>query len=341
MYSSCIYCSHHLGRNETLETFPVGELLAFDAWKGRLWAVCRRCHRWNLAPIEERWEAVEAAEQRFRATRLRVQEENVGIAQLPEGTRLIRVGEALPGELAAWRYGSELRERRRRYRVRRTVELLVGAVLPEALFLRVSARRKEVVHRMRGSTIPAGRDLLIRERDLRGTRIHTDGEEGLQILLPEPLSTRERLWRRLKRTAPSEMALSAGDAHDLLSRAMVRVNAPGAAEADLSRALELVDQHESVERILGHELGGTLVLAEDRLSLTRRLHGRGMHAAAPAPVPRPTMLAMEMLLHEELERHALAGELRLLRARWREAEEIASIADTILTAEDPDGRTDA
>jgi hypothetical protein len=339
MYSSCIYCSHPLGRNETLETFPVGEMLAFDAWKGRLWAVCRHCDRWNLAPIEERWEAVEAAEQRYRATRLRVQEENVGMAQLPEGTRLIRVGEALPGELAAWRYGSVLRERRRRYRVQQTVELLVGAIMPEALFLRVSARRKEVVHRIRGSANPAGGDLLIRERDLRGTRIHTDGGDGLRILLPEPLSTRERILRRLKRTPRCEIALSAGDAHDLLSRAMVRVNAPGAAEADLSRALELLDRHESVERVLGHELGGTLVLAEHRRSLTRRLHGRGMDAAAPATVPRPTMLAMEMLLHEALERQALAGELRLLRARWREAEEIASIADTILSVED--GRPDA
>jgi hypothetical protein len=335
MYSSCIYCSHPLGRNETLETFSVGELLAFDAWKGRLWAVCRRCHRWNLAPIEERWEAVELAEQRFRATRLRVQAENIGIAQLPEGTRLIRVGEALPGELAAWRYGSVLRERRRRYRIHQTVELLVGTLLPEALFLRVRARQKEIVHRVHGCAT-TGKDLLIRERDLRGTRIQIDGEKGLQTLLPEPRSTGERFRAWLKRTAPHEIALSGAEAHDMLSRAMVRVNAPGATEVDLSRALELVDQHQSVEQVLSREIGGTMILAEHRLSLTKRLQGRGVKPAA-APVPRPTMLAVEMLLHEELERHALAGELKLLRARWREAEEIASIADSILTDEHSGG----
>jgi hypothetical protein len=84
------------------------------------------------------------------------------------------------------------------------------------------------------------------------------------------------------------------------------------------------------------QIGGTMILAEHRLSLTKRLQGRGVKPAA-APVPRPTMLAVEMLLHEELERHALAGELKLLRARWREAEEIASIADSILTDEHSGG----
>src|SRR3954463_5872146 len=102
MYTRCIYCSATLGRNETVEEFPVGRTVAFDAAKGRLWAICGRCARWNLAPIEERWEAVESLERRFRDTRLKVQSENVGLSKAPDGTRLVRVGQALPGELAAW-----------------------------------------------------------------------------------------------------------------------------------------------------------------------------------------------------------------------------------------------
>ena len=94
MYRTCIFCSADLGENEALEAFPVGARLAYDAWKGRLWAMCGKCGRWNLAPIEERWEAVEEAEKRFR------------------DSRLMRVGEALPRELAAWRYGDTLRRRR-------------------------------------------------------------------------------------------------------------------------------------------------------------------------------------------------------------------------------------
>jgi hypothetical protein len=36
-----------------------------------------------------------------------------------------------------------------------------------------------------------------------------------------------------------------------------------------------------------------------------------------------------MSLHEETERRALEGELALLEAAWREAEEIARISDTL------------
>jgi hypothetical protein len=45
------------------------------------------------------------------------------------------------------------------------------------------------------------------------------------------------------------------------------------------------------------------------------------------PVQR---LAFEMALHEEAERRAMEGELAELEAAWREAEEIAAIADNLL-----------
>ena len=47
-------------------------------------------------------------------------------------------------------------------------------------------------------------------------------------------------------------------------------------------------------------------------------------------LPRSTRLALEMALHEEQERRALAGELIDLELAWREAEEIAGIADNLL-----------
>ena len=42
-------------------------------------------------------------------------------------------------------------------------------------------------------------------------------------------------------------------------------------------------------------------------------------------------LALEMAVHEEHERRALEGELATLEAAWRDAEEIAQIADDDLT----------
>ena len=56
MYSTCLFCNRDLGRKEVVEHFPVGRRLAYDAAKGRLWVVCRHCERWNLTPLDERWE---------------------------------------------------------------------------------------------------------------------------------------------------------------------------------------------------------------------------------------------------------------------------------------------
>ena len=49
-----------------------------------------------------------------------------------------------------------------------------------------------------------------------------------------------------------------------------------------------------------------------------------------ASLPRVQRLAVEMAAHEESERRALEGELALLQQAWRNAEEIAVIADNLL-----------
>ncbi len=110
-----MFCKKLLGSNEVVEPFPVGRRLAFDPAKGRLWVVCRSCERWNLTPLEERWEAVEMCERLFRATRIRTSTENVGLARHAEGLELVRIGEPLRPEFAAWRYGDQFRHRRRRW----------------------------------------------------------------------------------------------------------------------------------------------------------------------------------------------------------------------------------
>src|SRR5262245_35685680 len=114
MYSTCLFCNSDLGRNEALEAFPVGRRLAFDTRKGRLWVVCRKCERWNLTPLEERWEAIEQAERLFRDTKQRVSTENIGLTRLRDSTELVRIGEPLRPEYAAWRYGDQFGRRRKR-----------------------------------------------------------------------------------------------------------------------------------------------------------------------------------------------------------------------------------
>jgi len=77
MYATCTFCYAGLGTNDVLESFPVSRRVAFDPNKACLWAVCPHSARWNLAPIEERWETVEDGERRFRATPLRYTSGNI------------------------------------------------------------------------------------------------------------------------------------------------------------------------------------------------------------------------------------------------------------------------
>jgi hypothetical protein len=68
------------------------------------------------------------------------------------------------------------------------------------------------------------------------------------------------------------------------------------------------------------------------LSITKRsFWGRGGIGSEPmTPLPRLPLvdrLALEMAANEDTERRALEGELAVLEAAWRQAEEIAAIAD--------------
>ena len=46
-------------------------------------------------------------------------------------------------------------------------------------------------------------------------------------------------------------------------------------------------------------------------------------------LPESLRLALEMVAHEDSERRALEGELALLEQAWKEAEEVAAIADNM------------
>jgi hypothetical protein len=80
MYRHCLFCARDLGSNDVIEAFTVGRRLAFDPARGRLWVLCRNCERWNLTPLEERWEALEEAEKIYRDTPLRASTEQIGLA---------------------------------------------------------------------------------------------------------------------------------------------------------------------------------------------------------------------------------------------------------------------
>ncbi|HEX8673865.1 MAG TPA: hypothetical protein VF710_18350 [Longimicrobium sp.] len=341
MYRSCIYCSADLGANQALESFPVGRRVAFDAERGRLWAVCGSCARWNLAPIEERWEAVDEAERGFRDARLRAQSENIGLARLADGTTLIRVGAALAGEMAAWRYGEQLRHRRSRYMgtgaglaggagMLALAGTLVGggALLATTLMWRwvvrpalQGYRDAEVLHTFPSPGGEPGARIHLRRRDVAGATLHTAPGGGVELHLP-PLPE-EAPWiakgvlHRTGVTAPLVVADAA--ARRMMERAMVAVNARGARRRQLDQAVKVLEAAGSAEGYLA-------AAARKRL----RLHGGSeVYDRSPAEPNPVAALALEMALHEEQERRAMEGELAVLEAAWRDAEHIAEIADRL------------
>ena len=60
--------------------------------------------------------------------------------------------------------------------------------------------------------------------------------------------------------------------------------------------------------------------------------------AAISAFPTYVKLALEMASHEEQERRAMEGELALLEAAWRQAEEVARIADDMFLPPDTSER---
>ena len=335
MYRHCIFCSADLDANESVEAFPVGRSLAFDASRGRLWALCAKCGRWNLAPIEERWEAIEHAEKLFRDSRLRAQSENIGLAKLPDGTRLVRVGEAVPGELAAWRYGGQLTRRRRQYLLAAGAVMVGGVVLTSGLSALVGGgmggmasmvwfgwknrQNQKVVYRLPAERSPSGIAMTLRAWHAAAAVFEPDGE-GFRLCIPDPHRKEPKAtWKGGLKYGDESLVLSGDAARAFLGRGMVHVNRAGARARRVESAVRLLSDARSAEAFIRAAAAGGG-------SLAKRDDMPGRHLGPDRA------LALEMALHEEQERRALEGELALLESAWREAEEIAGIADRLATA---------
>lgn len=323
MYSTCIFCNGALGTNEVLEDFPVGRRIAFDAARGRLWVVCRRCERWNLSPIEERWEAIEAAERIFRETRMRVSTDQIGLARHREGLELVRIGAPQRPEFAAWRYGDQFGRRRRRALlvggatagVIGTVAIagvvtgvLSGAILAQSgNFVNLWQNARTLV-RVRA---PDGRLLKLKRPDLQAAALRPDTEAGGFVL-------ELRNKRRVTHVFRGEQA------ERIAGVMMPRLNAAGARPSVVQDAVTTLERAGGPEAFLEDLLRRPPVASRGRRQLlepgTLKL-GR---------LPTPSRLALEMALHEEQERRALEGELKALELAWQEAEEVAAIADDLL-----------
>lgn len=333
MYSTCLFCNQALGGNAVIEAFPVGRRIAFDTARGRLWVVCRKCERWNLSPIEERWEAVESCERLFRETRLRTSTENIGLARLHEGLELVRIGQALRPEFAAWRYGDQFGRRRRKFFLYgaggalAVIALGVGGLAVGVISSSILAQSGNFVNIwMNGRTL-----LKLRTED--GAVIKLKNPDLQTTAIVPPRESDE--WRVLIGKDKKQRTFVGPEAERLAGLVLPKLNRAGGARTTVQEAVRQIETTGGVEGFLRSDLLDPRVtgaaVASKRGRRAVRVRGPdGEPVLQVAKLPTPTRLAIEMALHEEQERRALQGELKALEIAWREAERIAAIADDLL-----------
>ncbi len=345
MYATCIFCSTRLGTNEVIEEFPVGRRLAFDPRKGRLWALCPRCRQWNLSPIEERWEALESLERLYRDTATRYSTGEVGLARHAEGLEVVRIGRPELPEYASWRYGAELSRRRRRAVLIGAGAVAVGGLALGGIgtgiiaggavsLLNVASGGanlyRNVLRNAATLELPEGGRAVLKQRHAERAAIAREGDAwalSFPYLIPAAgLSIHAVRWAAGALNVKNDpvATLTGDEAVRAAGRILPALNRAGASSRAIDQAARFVQENPSAYDAFLRAVG------------TVPSAWRALHSPLTSPqnalyrLPGPVRLGLEMAAHEDAERRALEGELARLQAEWREAEEIAAIADDLL-----------
>jgi hypothetical protein len=313
MYHTCAFCSGKLDGDGGPSRLGIGRRLAFDEAKGRLWVICPRCARWNLAPLDDRLERIASLARAAADGRVAAATEHVALIRW-QHYDLVRVGKPRRLEFATWRYGERLRARRRE-QLKVMVPVTIAAVgLAVAVNVQtggslgvfvwnfprlVRGVYTELVGRRRVTLVEppvcerCGRVMLLRAKHVRYARVVPQPHAELALILSCP-------------ACRAEGALLDGpDAHVALRQGLTYLALTQWGRQRVADAARLVDG-----------AGGPDALIRDvaRRELTLRRLG---------PERR---LALEMAVDER-------AELEALTRQWQEAEELAEIADGVLSSD--------
>lgn len=289
----------------------MGRRLAFAPETGRLWAICTECGEWNLAPVEDRWEAVAECDRVFEGTRERGSTGELTLAR-SEGFELLRVGTV--AELPTLRYGARLRRRHARYLRRQRVRKVAGgftlaglllafvmgygafagiAVLLLFLAIATGVLREPPVARV---PTPDGGWTEMTRRELLDMRLVPAESSG---------------WRlRIRR----KLSLEGPDAFEAARVTLPLLTRSGAPQEDLRKALAYIEKKGST--------------ADSVFSAAARRRGV-RRTARVSKLEVHIRLALEMLASREAEERAVSHDLAHLQSAWRNAEELAAIQDDV------------
>ncbi len=321
--------------------------------------VCTRCGRWNLTPLDERWEAIDECERLFRGTRLRLSTDNVGLAQLRGGFELVRIGPALLPEIASWRYGTRLARFEPEHEQSRGLFVrgaqLIARATASALvrYAHSVGFSDDTVLRMR--TFRRGAGVLLRTSDEHGLPIIVRYSHLGEAELVRPV--RDAPWQLRLHHDTGVATLAESAALRVAGKMLATLNFGVASQSEVDHAIAKLDDAGNPEgyftrvaslamrtswgRFPNAPAESTLPAKgsfSERLALqlaSRSFWGRGGTGSDEQTplyrLPAVDRLALEMAANEDIERRALLGELEALHAAWREAEEIAAIADELFT----------
>jgi hypothetical protein len=279
----------------------------------------------------------------FRGTRLRVSTDNIGLARIAEGLELVRVGEPLRPEFAAWRYGDQFGRRRRRTVAYTGLGVAAGAGIVAlgpiigglaglswgAYNLFNAAVSTYQNRRVRARlTIPGREEPIAVRREQIGhiALVPSDKVWALRVFFEEEDVKKPDVLARIwpKERQVSSAVLTGDDALRAAARLLPAINASGASRRDVTSAVNILSETPDPSRLFAKYAAGAPSWSKSGRYLSN--------------LPATARLALEMASHEDAERRALEGELHLLESAWREAEEIAAIADGLLLPTETDDR---
>ena len=320
----CLFCHKPFAENRRFPHFPHSRRIAYDPVRGRLWAICESCWRWNLHPIEERDGALYDLERAAHdSAKVIGRTANISLLKLDD-VLLVRVGKAGLAEQSWWRYGRELRRRKALVNSTgsRVATYTYGAVawVGEALGLAdddvpidwddnplmdiVRWRRFGWAAWHGRVTCPYCKSTLTALRyDLTWWVYPLRGEDGhLEVGVPCP---RCDPW-----TPDNVYHLTGPQAENVLRRCLAYQNVAGASERLIRDAAQAIEHAGSA--------GEFALEATRRRQCLWKMKGAGT-------------VALEIALNESVERRVMDLEIRDVEFLWRQEEELARIIDEELT----------
>jgi hypothetical protein len=314
MYTTCAFCNAPLDGDGGPSGLGVGRRLAFDEWRGRLWVVCPKCARWNLTPLDDRLERIDALATAARTARVMAATDQVALLRW-QRYELIRVGKPARVELAGWRYGERLAARSRE-RAKVVVPLTLAAVgvgiaanvalggsfgffiwgmrdAGDWMYVNLVGRRRVALAEP-PICAHCGRVLSLRAKHIQFARVIPDARHDIGVLISCP-------------NCRQEAALLVGpEAEVALRRGLAFLNVARASRRRAADAAQVVDRIGGPDRLI-HDVA--------RRELTLR------------SLRPERQLALEMAVDEQ-------AEVAQLEAQWHAAEELAEIADGTLSSDE-------